>query len=106
FALAHLPSVLGAEAIPLLKSAMRGESSEGWSAAMDGFADLGEKAVPSLVAMLTEAGQSADYRGGAAHTLAKIGSKAALVALVAAIADPVEYVANAAANAAIGIGKE
>lgn len=106
FALEHLPAALGLDAVPLLKAAMRGESADGWSAGMSGFVALGEPAVAALLAMLTEAGQSNDYRGGAAHALGRIGSKAAVSGLVAAIADPQEYVANAAANGAIAVGKD
>ena len=105
FALAHLASVLGKDAIPLFRAAMHGESSEGWSAAMDGFVALGQPAVEVLLVMLGESTQSNDYRGGAAHALGRIGSPSALSGLLDAITDPQEYVANAAANAAIAIGK-
>jgi hypothetical protein len=105
FALEHLPAVLGLDAVPLLQAAMRGESADGWSAGMNGFVALGEPAVAALLAMLTEAGQSSDYRGGAAHALGRMGSKASIAGLVAALADPQEYVANAAANAVLAVGK-
>lgn len=105
FALEHLPAVLGLDAVPSLEAAMRGDSADGWSAGMNGFVALGEPAVAALLAMLTEAGQSNDYRGGAAHALGRIGSGSSLAGLVAAISDPNEYVANAAANAAVLIGK-
>jgi hypothetical protein len=106
FALAHLPTLLGKEAVPVLRQAMSAPGAPStWWAGVLGFVALGEEAVPTLSAMLTEPGKGNDYRGGAAHALARIGSKAALPALVAAVLDREEYVANAALNAAVGIGK-
>jgi hypothetical protein len=107
YALANLPRLLGADAIPLLKKAMSPPADSGvWWAAVQGFLAIGEDAVPVLSAMLTEPEKSSDYRGGAAHALGRIGSRAALPALLAAVPDKEEYVANAALNAAIGIGKD
>lgn len=104
FALSHLGEVMGEKAIVHLRDAMRGKAGNGWAAAQEGLAALGEAAVPALVEMLRETKESSDYRGGAAHALGRIGAPSAVPALIEAIEDPVEYVANAAANAAIGIG--
>jgi hypothetical protein len=110
YALEHLPDLLGEEAIPILRAAMGPPTNaNAWSAATNGFAALGAKGVPTLVAMLGETGQSPDYRGGAAHALGRMApeaAKAALPALLAAVPDKEEYVANAALNAAIAIGKD
>lgn len=106
YAVEHLADLLGDEAIPLLRAAMRGPADEAWHAAQQGFVRLGARAVPVLVEMLAEAKESNDYRGGAAYALGGIGSKDGVPALVAAVADPQGYVANAALNAAIGIAKE
>ena len=104
FAIKYSGMVLGADAVPLLRDLMRGKAGPYWGACQNGFFRVGEAAVPPLVAMLEEQSESNDYRGGAAHTLKKIGSKNALPALLRTIADPSEYVANAAINAAIAIG--
>ncbi len=106
YAIRHLPDLVGMEAVPVLRDALRGPANEAWSDAQGAFSSLGEAAVPALVAMLAETGQSSDYRGAAAHALNNVRSEKALPALLATIADPEEYVANAAANAAIEIGKE
>ncbi|MCA8960607.1 MAG: hypothetical protein KDC38_08840 [Planctomycetes bacterium] len=98
--------MLGAAAIEPLRALLRGPAGPHWGSALDAFASIGEAAVPTLITMLEERSESADYCGGAAHVLAKIGSRHALDALLRAISDPREFVANAAANAAISIGGE
>jgi hypothetical protein len=96
---------VGVEALPMLRRLMRGEAdNEVWHPAQVAFVSLKEKSVPTLIEMLLEEGESADYRGGAAHALGEIGSPAALDALLIATATAEDYVANAAVNAAIGIG--
>jgi hypothetical protein len=105
YALAHVGLALGVDAIPLLRAALEGPAGDGWSDAQEGFAALGERAVPVLMEMVGEKGKTPDYRGAAAYALQKIGSKAALPALLAVVADPTDYVANAALNSAISIGK-
>lgn len=104
FATAHLPVVLGVDAIPILRELMRGEASVVWASCQEGFIALGERAVPTLIEILEEAGTSSDYRGGAAHALGEIRSAAAIPALFEAAATAEEYIANAAINAAIATG--
>jgi HEAT repeat protein len=104
YAIENLPAVLGVEALPLLRKAMRGPATDAWHPAQLAFASLGEKAVPTLLEMLAEVEESPDYRGGAAHALGKLRSESALEGLLAAVGDENEYTANAAANAAIAIG--
>jgi hypothetical protein len=106
FALRALPRALGEEATSTLRAAMGPPTDPtAWSGAMEGFATLGEKAVPALVAMLAEKDRGNDYRGGAAYVLGRVGTAAVLPPLLAAVVDPEEYVANAALNAAAAIGK-
>ena len=105
YAVEHLPAALGTDALPHLREILRGPAGPFWNAAQKGFVGLGEKAVPTLIGMLHEDGQSSDYRGGAAHALREVGSAEALPALLQAVADPVDYVANAAVNAAIATAK-
>ncbi len=97
--LTRLPAVLGEEAIPLLREALKNKDSGVWDAAQRGFAALGEKAIPVLLEILVEKGGSNDYRGGAAHALGYLGSPKALEGLRKSCGDPEEYVAQAAANA-------
>jgi len=106
YATAHLGEVLGKGAIPIMRDLMRGPAdNDVWHPAQEGFVSLGEAAVPTLCEMVVEKDQSPDYRGGAAHALAKIGSKQAIDALLTATAEPRDaYTANAAVNAAIAIG--
>lgn len=105
YAIAHMGEMLGDDAMPLLRRLMRGEAKDGvWWPAVEAFVSLGEAAVPTLVEMMLEEGESADYRGGAAHGLGKIGSKTAVTGLLKAVETAPDYVANAAANAVIAIG--
>lgn len=105
FAVEHLAEVAGAEALPTLRRLMRGTAdNDVWYPAQQAFVSLGEKALPTLIEMLLEEGESPDYRGGAAHALGKIGSPASIDALLTATATAPDYVANAAVNAAIHIG--
>ncbi|MEK7468808.1 MAG: HEAT repeat domain-containing protein [Planctomycetota bacterium] len=104
YAIGHLGEILGEKAIPHLREAMRGTADGAWGSAQEGLAAFGEHAVPVLIEMMKEVKETPDYRGGAAHVLAKIGARSSVPALVETISDPVEYVANAAANAAIAIG--
>jgi hypothetical protein len=105
YALSQLPTVLGADALPVLRDAMRGTAGGVWSAAQQGFVALGEAAVGTLAEMALEAGESDDYRGGAAHALRAIGprAKAAVPALVESARTMPEYTANAAMNALVEI---
>lgn len=104
YAVRHLPTLLGDQAIPILRDLMREPASPVWGTCQDAFSDLGERAVPTLIAMLGEQGETVDYRGGAAHALGKIKSPAALDALLEATATAEDYVANVACNAAIATG--
>ncbi|MHC5009410.1 MAG: HEAT repeat domain-containing protein [Planctomycetota bacterium] len=107
YATSHLAEMLGADALPVLRALMRGPADgDVWHPAQTGFVSLGEAAVPTLIEMLLEEGESPDYRGGAAHALGRIGSKSAVDALLRATATAEDYVANAAVNAAIAIGAE
>ncbi|MCA8978047.1 MAG: HEAT repeat domain-containing protein [Planctomycetes bacterium] len=106
YAVANLTCVLGDKALPVLRELMRGKAGALWGDCMQSFVRHGEAAVPTLIAMLGEAGESADYRGGAAHALGKIKSERALDALLEATATAEDYVANAACNAAIATGGE
>ena len=81
FAARWIGEVLGKEALPLLRDAMRGEADAAWRPALEGMASLGPVAVPVLLEMLGEREQSLDYRGGAAHALGGIRDPAALPAL-------------------------
>jgi HEAT repeat protein len=104
YAVENLPAVLGKDALPILREAMRGPANDAWHPAQLAFVRLGEDSVQTLLLMLAERKESPDYRGGAAHALGRIGSKSALEGLLAVVGDDDEYTANAAANAAIGIG--
>ena len=104
-AIERLAPALGSDAIPLLAAAMGSGSVRAWGSAANGFAALGERAVPSLLAMLSEPGRASDTRGGSAYALGRIGSRAALPALLVRIADRDDYVASGAASAAIAIGQ-
>ncbi len=105
FAVEHLAEVVGEDALPMLRRLVRGTAeNDVWNSAQTAFVSLGEKAVPTLIEMLLEEGESADYRGGAAHALGRIGSPAAIDALLGATATAEDYVASAAVNAAIRIG--
>jgi HEAT repeat protein len=106
YAVRQLPTVLGDKAIPVLRDLMRGKATSVWGDCYHAFAELGERAVPTLVAMVGEQGETPDYRGGAAHALGQIRSPAALDALLEATASADDYVANAAVNAAIATGGE
>ncbi|MEM7516732.1 MAG: HEAT repeat domain-containing protein, partial [Planctomycetota bacterium] len=103
FALKHLRVVLGEKGLPLLRASMRGPAGKAWSAAIEGFVNYGEAALPMLIEMLREIEESNDYRGGAANALQNIGSKAALEPLLQAVSDREEYVAHLALVAAIQI---
>ena len=103
YALANCIEVLGTQALPLLRAAMRGPAADHWGQCQESFAALGEQAVPTLLAMLAEKG-SADYRGGAAHALGKIRSPRALPQLLRGAEDKDGYVAEAAFNAAVETG--
>ncbi|HEU4394020.1 MAG TPA: HEAT repeat domain-containing protein, partial [Planctomycetota bacterium] len=81
FAARWIGEVLGKEAIPLLRDALRGEADDAWRPALEALAGLGADAVPALTAMLGEKDQHLDYRGGAAHALGAMKAEAALPAL-------------------------
>ena len=99
FAVRRLPDVLGADAMPLLRELMRGKASTVWGEAYQAFASIGDAAIPTLREMLAEVDESPDYRGGAAHALGRIGSRAALEAVTPALDDANDYVAGAARGA-------
>jgi len=99
FAVRHLGQVLGDDALAVLRDLMRGKAGAVWGEAYQAFAAMGEPAVPTLLEMLAEAEESADYRGGAAHALAEIGSLAAVPALREALSSGSDYVAGAARGA-------
>lgn len=103
YALANCTEVLGTEALPLLRAAMRGPAGPHWGECQESFASLGEQAVPTLLAMLADRG-TPDYRGGAAHALGKIRSPRALPRLLQAAEEQDEYVASAAFHAAVATG--
>lgn len=105
FTLRHLHGVLAQEGLPLLRASMRGEAGGALSAAIEGFVNYGEDAVPTLIEMLREIEESDDYRGGAANALQNIGSKKALEPLLQAVSDKEEHVAHLALVAAIQIDK-
>lgn len=69
FAVQHLPMALVTEAIPILKEAMRSEEKALRDASEYAFRHMAAKAVPTLIAMLEEAGAPATYRAGAAMAL-------------------------------------
>lgn len=99
FAVRHLGEVLGDEALPVLRGLMRGTATDVWGDAYQAFGAIGESAVPTLIAMLGEAKESADYRGGAAHALAQICSPKAVPALRRAVQCGDNYVEGAARGA-------
>lgn len=103
FAIEISGRVLGQGALEPLRAMFRRAGGPYWGAATRAFAEIGKPAVPALIAMLRERGESDNYRGGAAHALSKLGASEPVPALVEAIADESEYVANAAANAAIAL---
>jgi len=110
FAALVLPEILGDGSIPLLRDLLRGEADESWRPALASLASLGAKAVPVLVEMLGEKGQSLDYRGGAAVTLGVLKAEEALPALWKAAVefdpekDQFQFVAQSALDAAVAIG--
>lgn len=104
YAVSHLPTIVGADALPVLRELMRGKAGPVWSDCQNAFAAIGEAAVPTLIEMLREEDETNDYRGGAAHALRMIGSAKAYDALLQATATAPKYVANAACNAVIAIG--
>jgi HEAT repeat protein len=105
YAIGSLPAFIGTEALPILRDAMRGKAAgETWGMAQQAFMKLGEESVPTLLTMLAEKRETPDYRGGAADALGGIKSSKALPALLEAVADTDEYVANSAVNAAIATG--
>ena len=106
FALRSLPVILGEDALPHLRDAMRKEADEGWHAAMQGFQALGARAVPTLIQMVGEEDASSDSRGGAASVLGglePLAARPAVPALLEAARTAPEYVANAALNALVEI---
>ena len=110
FAARWIGEVLGKEAIPQLRDALRGEADEAWRPALEALAGLGADAVPALTAMLGEKDQHLDYRGGAAHALGAMKAEAALPALWKAAEefdrerDEHHFVAGACLDAAAAIG--
>lgn len=96
--------VLGAAALSPLEVVMDSGDPRLWSAAQTAFASIGKPAIETLVRMLRASNRSADLRGGAAMALGKLGAIEPVPALVETAADPKEYVANAALNAAIDLG--
>ncbi|MFN3244984.1 MAG: HEAT repeat domain-containing protein [Planctomycetota bacterium] len=96
FAVRHLGDVMGDRALAVLRDLMRGKASKVWGDAYQAFAAIGESAVPTLLEMVEEQDQSADYRGGAVHALAEIGSAAAVPTLRRATRCGNNYVEGAA----------
>jgi hypothetical protein len=110
FAALTMAEVLGDAALPLLREMLRGEADLAWRPAMASLASLGEKAVPVLVEMLGEKGQSLDYRGGAAGALGGMKAASALPALWKAAfefepeKDEFHFVPQSALAAVVDIG--
>jgi hypothetical protein len=110
FAARWIGEVLGTEAIPLLREALRGEADEAWRPALEAFAGIGPPAVPVLLEMLAEKGRHLDSRGGAAHCLGAIRAAEALPALWKAAldfdpeGDEFHFVPGAALDAVVAIG--
>lgn len=96
FAIGHLAGVLGEEAIPILREAYPSRRHR----------QLGKWGFRLLCERVEDERETGDARAAAAHTLAEIGSKDALPALLKAVEDPIEYVASAAVNAAVRIDAE
>jgi hypothetical protein len=104
YAIENLALMIGEEALPLLREAMRGTATDAWHPAQQAFVTLGEKSVPTLIGMLLDVQGTPDQRGGAAHALSEIRSPKALDALLEATRTADDYTANAAVNAAIETG--
>lgn len=81
-----LPEILGEEALPFLREALKAHPSMGRSA-QPTLERLGLPAVPLLCSMVADRSQSVEYRTGAAAALAKIGSPTATAALLHAVPD-------------------
>jgi len=96
YAVAHLPSVLGEKAIPLLAEHMR----EGVAEAKSGFYALGHRAVPALVALVRE-GEPA-----AVDVLLRLGARQAVPALLGASCAEDEWLAEKAAEVAIELSDD
>jgi hypothetical protein len=110
YAARTLGEVLGETAIPLLREILRGEADLAWRPAMASLTELGPKAVPVLVEMLAEKGQSLDYRGAAANVLGTLKAEAGLPALWKAAQefdperDEFHFVAGTALESIMAIG--
>lgn len=102
YALEHLPRFLGLKAVPVLQEAMRLDSAN-LEACKRGLASLGSRAVPVLVQMLRTKG-SANYRAGAAEVLGKLNYSGVRVALLDALGDRDEPVANTCFNSLRDLG--
>jgi hypothetical protein len=110
YAARHLAEVLGEAAIPILREILRGEADLAWRPAMASLIEVGPKAIPILVEMLGEKGQSLDYRGAAANVLGSLRAEAALPALWKAALefdpekDEFHFVPGSAFDAVVAIG--
>jgi len=104
YAVRHLVTVLGEAAIPVLRESMRGPAGPTWGNAYQALAEIGEPAVPTLLAMIEERDESEDYRAGALHALAAIRSPSARHGLLRAARADDRWVADAALGAVIATG--
>ncbi len=78
FAVRHLGAVLGEKALPLLQDVLRGEAAATWRPAIASLGDIGEAAVPVVLAMLDEKDQHLDYYGAALLALGGLKAEKAL----------------------------
>ena len=69
YAVKHLPSLIGNQALPTMMAAMRSESSEVWCAAEEGLRNMGIEAVQTLIEMISDESATEHYREGAATAL-------------------------------------
>jgi len=107
YAAEHLPDVLGIKALPALRGAMRGKTEISFRRLCErALVRLGEPALPALIEMVLETGESSSYRGGAASALWEIKSPRAVPALLEAAATGDRHLARIVIGALITCGKD
>jgi hypothetical protein len=102
YALEHLPRFLGLKAVSVLQEAMHQDSAN-LEAAKRGLASLQSRAVPDLLQMLRGKG-NVSYRAAAAEVLGKLNYPGVRAALLDALGDRDEPVANTCFNSLRDLG--
>jgi HEAT repeat protein len=93
-------TLLGAQAVPAVPELLRMLSGkETWDVAIVALQDIGEGAVPDLIAALTNRANPLRIRAGAAQALGSVGTNSSVVAVLVACLQDDPHVANQAAAA-------